>query len=337
VSRFPFEREVAPAVFARAVAVVTCDHVVALDIRIMQAAPVQRSKMPAGLGTLRNVTSAQKEPHTCGGEAVRLAAARSLNVRGLRVYRTRVRQANGSWTAPWSWEVGVASPATRSVQLCHFIAEGSPVDRLAKAAEHRWPWLSDDRSFESPGTDMETIEIGRRLFIGGPGGWGLVTARPFYGPKMALWALEALLATIRASPSGSADVRGEPCVRYLGEALPGEIAGQDGIVLVDEPAADDAWRLLATDVSVDAEGFVRRVAWSPRGGPRKRGVLDRLDKRFGSGHGPTGSLWEVTEFWAYGCHVEISAPSELIDPSTVSLADIVRETRAAKREYKRKS
>jgi hypothetical protein len=62
------------------------------------------------------------------------------------------------------------------------------------------------------------------------------------------------------------------------------------------------------------DGLIRRIAWSPKSGKRRQGGL--LERFARMRDGPSGCsvseesarLWTVTEFWDYGCKVEITAP-----------------------------
>lgn len=149
-------------------------------------------------------------------EVLRAAARLSLDAHGVRLYRARTRELDdGGWSDPWSWEVGVAHPAARSVQLRYFLAEGSPVEKLAEAVAQRWPWLDEDATPREPGprTGQETIEIGRTHYYGGPDRWIDWSDMSFYGPAHALWPLEALLGTMSATRAGRSEVRGATCTR----------------------------------------------------------------------------------------------------------------------------
>jgi hypothetical protein len=289
-------------------------------------------------------TERTQQPGDAG--AVCAAATRSLSAHGVRLCHARTRESDdGSWTDPWSWEVGVANPAARSVQVRHFHAEDSPGEKLSEAVVRRWPWLDDDDTHDpEPGqrTDVETIEIRRKHYYGGPDRWIDWSDMPFYGPARALWPLEAILGVITATPAGSRNVRGDMCTRYRCDVAPGEGARWDEITLIDRPEPDDDWRALSADVCVDSSGLVRRIAWSPTTGKRfKPGVLPRLATRLDQSPAPepsfdaNGRLWNATEFWDYGCSVEISAPTNLTDSSGKSMLDIVRDLWRIRRKYKR--
>lgn len=290
-------------------------------------------------------TGASREPPP-DGEVVRAAARRSLAADGVRFYRVRTRETeNGGWTDPWSWEVGVADPAARSTWMRHFFAEASPIKGFAEAMERKWPWLGEDAPPPEPGpqTAGETIDIGREHYYGAPNGWIDWRDARFHGPAQPLWPLEALLGTTTATRAGSADVRGDPCIRYISGVLPGEAASLEEVTLVDRPEPDDDWRAVTCDVCIDGDGLVRRTAWSPNTGTRfKPGSLSRLvmradrrgrdDAAFPGG----GRLWTITELWDYGCDVEITVPTDLIDASGgASLRRIVSELWKMRREYKR--
>lgn len=279
-----------------------------------------------------------------GAEVVRGAARLSLAARGVRLYRARAREADGGWTQPWSWEVGIGDPAARSVQLRHFHAEDSPVRKLAEAASRRWPWLDDD-SPPDPGAKKgeESIEIGRKDYYGGsPQGWLDWSDMEFHGPARALWPLEAVLGTTHATHAGVADVRGETCNRYVTEVLPGKAVAVEGVQLVDPPQPDDYWRALHADVCIDSAGLIRRIAWSPAFERRfKPGLLPRAAAGFAkdppSTHEAKGRLWYLTELWDYGCRADITAPTNLIDTQGASLRTIVRDLWRMRREYKKRT
>lgn len=268
-------------------------------------------------------------------EAVRAAARLSLAAPGVRVHRSRVREAEGSWTEPWSWEVGDADPSARSVRLRHCWAEDSPLEkvtdasvRLSEAAARRWPWLAGETPSQAPAhgdgetnkIDYQTIEIGRKWYGGGPHVWSDRSDKLTYAPARLLWPLEAILGTTAAAHAGITDVRGESCVRYVGEAQPGEVADRVEIELIDPPRPDDDWRKLAIDVCVDSKGLVRRIAWSPTIGtqfklgwlPRLAAILERSSTS-DDGVDRAGRLWNIVELWDYGCHIEICAPTDLLD------------------------
>jgi hypothetical protein len=145
-----------------------------------------------------------------------------------------------------------------------------------------------------------------------------------------------------ASRVASTDVRGDPCARYVGDVVPGEIAGQSGIKLVDLPKPDDDWRVLTAEVSIDGSGRVRRISWSPTTGRWfKPGMLVRLatrpDRRPTSDPGTSeGRLWNVTEFWDYGCEVQITAPTNLTTEAP-PLREIARDLWRMRREYKQRT
>lgn len=279
-------------------------------------------------------------------ETVRQAARLSLAANGVRVCRARVRESDDGWTEPWGWSVGVAVPAERSVHWHHFVADHSPWMKLADAAQQRWPWLSDDQPSEpDPKGGYETIEIGRNHYGGGPGGWSDMDWNdgPFYGPGTGLWPLEALLGTTRVTRCADFEVRGERCARYVCEVLPGDVADLDDIRLVDPPKPDDDWRALSADVCIDSAGRVRRIAWSPVIGRRHRpGLFERLamtlNRKPTPKHAITdlGRLWTVTDFWDYGCHTEISAPTKLRDLGETSRFAIARDLWRMRRDYKKR-
>jgi hypothetical protein len=277
-------------------------------------------------------------------EVVRAAATRSLAARGVRLYRARTRETDdGGWTDAWSWEVGVADPAARSVRVRHFHADGAPLEKLTEAVLHRWPWLGDETPPPDPDPrdNAETIEIGRTNYYGGPDRWIDWSDMPFYGPARVLWPLEAILGATTADRAGSIDLRGEACARFLCKVLPGNVARLDGIELVDSPEAGDDRRELSVDVCIDLGGLVRRVMWSPTTGKRfKPGLLPRLAAHFDKSPPPDpafdadGRLWNLTEFWDYGCEIEISAPTNLIDSSDTSMLDIANDLWRMRRKYK---
>jgi hypothetical protein len=279
-------------------------------------------------------------------EDVRRAARLSLGARGVRVQCVRVREADGGWTDPWSWEIGVADPAARSIRLQHFIARDSPSSKLVDAAVRRWPWLGEGpRSESDPERGGESIEIGPNHYFGGPGGWIDFNwnDQPVYGPAHALWPLEAILGTTTATGAGTIDLRGERCTRYLCEVQPAQAADRTDVQLVDDPKPDDDWRRLTAEVCIDATGRVRRIAWSPVLGRRRRpGLLQRLAAALERGPtsdettGSHGRLWNLIEFWDYGCPAEIAAPSAFIDRTGASCFDIARDLWRMRREYKQR-
>jgi hypothetical protein len=110
------------------------------------------------VGSMSRVPS---QGHPNDAEVVRAAAKQSLAAHGVRLHRVRIMETDGAWTDPWSWEIGVADPAARSVQLRHFTAEDSPVEKFAEAVARKWPWLVDDTPPTEPGprAGQETIEI----------------------------------------------------------------------------------------------------------------------------------------------------------------------------------
>jgi hypothetical protein len=164
------------------------------------------------------------------------------------------------------------------------------VHRLAEVSARKWPWVFGDEppSEDGPRAAGEMIEIERRLYYGASDRpWVLLSEHTSYGPAMTLWALEAILGTTSATGAGRTNVRGEPCARYVVEALPGEIAGQIGIKLVDAPGPDDDWRVLSAEVCIDDSGFLRRITWSPTVGRRfKPGLLARVAMTLGKGPSP---------------------------------------------------
>jgi hypothetical protein len=279
-----------------------------------------------------------------GAEVVREAASRSLTARGVRVYRARVREAGGGWTEPWSWEVGVADPAGRLVQVRHFYSDESPVVKLADAAARRWPWFAgEDGSGGAAEGESGTIEIGREYYYGGPAQWLDWSGDGFYAPARVLWALEAILGTIVAERASAVEVRNHPCVRYIGRVRPGEAAGVAEVKLVDRPGPGDEWRLLDAELCIDGSGRVRRIAWTPAIGTRiKPGVLPRLATAL---HGPPepdprttppGRLWNVLELWDYGCAVDITRPSHLMT-EPVSFREMIGEVWRARHAYKQRT
>ena len=272
-------------------------------------------------------------------EVVRSAARRSLAVSGVRVYRRRARASEDGWTEPWSWEVGVADPACRTARLRHFHSDASPVIKLAEGALRRWPWLVQDHPLREPDPSdgAESIEIGRRHYYGGPRTWIDWGERAADRLTWTLWPLEALLGTAKASAGRETEVRGESCTRYVAEVLPSDAATAEGVVLVDPPRPDDGWRVLHAEISVDGSGLVRRIVWSAAFAKTvKLGLLPRIVMSVGNAPPPTreaeNRIWHVTEFWDYGCEAQISAPTELIDPSDTSLRTIVRDLRHRKRD-----
>jgi hypothetical protein len=276
-------------------------------------------------------------------EAVRAAARLSLAADGVRVCRWRSRQSEKGWTEPWSWELGVADPLARAVQWCHHLAEESPWTKLAEAAGNRWPWLSDDAATEqATEVGYETIEIGRTVYGGGANGWWMSSDEPRYLPSLGLWPLEMLLASTSAERAGSTETRGVACERYLGEAHPGKVAALATVKLIDAPAVDDDWRVVCTDVSIDAQGFVRRIAWSPTTGTRfTPGLVARLAGRLDrspAGH-PTdseGRPWYWLELWDYGIKASVRSPAHVNEHHDVPLHVIARDLWRVRSQYRRR-
>lgn len=275
-----------------------------------------------------------------GAGVVREAAGLSLSERGVRVYRTRVREADGGWTDPWSWELGVADPAARSIQVRHFNSEESLVNKLAEASARFFGAANQTTDHSPEEVEAQSIEIERQRYHGGPERWIDRSDRPSYGPARGLWPLEAILATTTASPAAGRDVRGQRCARYICKVVPGSIAGQAAVKLVDLPKPDDDWRALDADVSIDRSGLVRRIAWSPMTGKRlKAGLLGRLlrDRQSSDAGTPSsGRLWNIIEFWDYGCEVEIAAPTDLISEGT-PIRQIARDLRRMRHQSKRRA
>lgn len=139
----------------------------------------------------------------------------------------------------------------------------------------RWPWLDDGTPEPGP---SETIEIGRNQYYGGAERrWLDWSDMPDHGLGLALWPLEAILGATTARRSGSLEVRGDACARYLCDVRPGDVARTDETKLVDPPGPDDDWRAVSAEVCIDASGFVRRVALSPTIGKRfTPGLLQRI-------------------------------------------------------------
>lgn len=218
--------------------------------------------------------------------------------------------------------------------------------RVAEAMAQRWPSLIDDSPAErgSRVPDYETIEIGRRWYGGGAGGWS-DHGESGYGPALGLWPLEAILATKVVTRADDVEVRGEPCARYLCDVGPGDVAAREGVSLVDPPGADDDWRALAADVCVDRGGLVRRVAFSPLFAGRFRpGLLVRAAAKLDRNSNPDqarasqGRLWTVIDLWDYGCQVEISAPTNLIDTEGApGFRAIARDLWRMRRDYRQLS
>jgi hypothetical protein len=278
-------------------------------------------------------------------EVVRAAGRLSLAMTGVRLYRATIREAGSGWTEPWSWEIGAANPAARSVRVRHYFAEGSPVVKLGEAVVRKWPWLDDDGSHRAPGprAGEESIEIETAQYYGGPDRWIDWSDMPFYGPARALWPLEVILGARTATPIEGVEVRGDVCGRYLTNVLPDNATRPAEGKLVDSPRATDDWRALAADVCIDEDGLVRRIAWSPTTGKRtKPGLLPRLAARLDKNtkaddaFDAPGRPWHVTELWDYGGNVQINAPTNVIDGSDASMGDIVTDLWRMRRRYKRK-
>jgi hypothetical protein len=277
-------------------------------------------------------------------ELVRAAGRLSLVTAGVRLYRATLREARGGWAEPWSWEIGIANPAARSVRVRHYYSEGSPVEKLGEAVVRKWPWLDDDGSprESGPRAGEESIEIERAQYYGGPDRWIDWSDMPFRGPARALWPLEVILGARTATRIEGIEVRGDLCSRYLTDVLPDNATRQAEGRLVDPPRSNDDWRSLIADVCIDEHGLVRRIAWSPTTGKRpKPGLLPRLaarlDKNTNADHAfdPPGRPWHVTELWDYGGDVQIDAPTNLIDESDTSIGDIVTDLWRMRRRYKR--
>jgi hypothetical protein len=277
-------------------------------------------------------------------EVVRAAGRLSLAMTGVCLYRATIRQAGRGWAKPWSWEIGVANPAARSVRVRHHDTEGSPVQRLAEAAVRKWPWLDDGCSPREPGprAGAESIEIQRAQYYGGSDRWIDWSDMPCHGPARALWPLEAILGARTATEGEGIEVRGDLCSRYLTDVLAADAARLPEGTLVDPPRSDDDWRALTADVCIDEHGLVRRIAWSPTTGRRiKPGLLPRLAARVDKNTNaddacdPPGRPWHVTELWEYGDNVEIDAPTNLIDQSDTSMRDIVTDLWRMRRRYQR--
>jgi hypothetical protein len=281
------------------------------------------------------------QPGPDPADAVREAARLSLAARGLRLWRARLREADGGWTEPWSWELGSAHPAARSVRLRRFFAKDSPWAEILDGVPRRWPWLGGDEPSEpGPEDGGEVIEVGRKWYFGGSGHRWIDWGEMRYGPARALWPLEAILGTIRATRAADTDVRGADCARYVMEILPGEAASREGTTLVDPPNADDDWRRIHCEVCIDSGGLIRRIAWSPAFGKRHSpGLVGRAAKTFGNDSAfdqdAAGRLWNVIEFWDYGCHVDIATPTDLADPhGGPSFREVIQDLRRMRREYR---
>jgi hypothetical protein len=276
-------------------------------------------------------------------DTVLVAACASLKARGVRVYMASLRQADGAWTEPWSWRVGVCDPDARASRLRYFFAEDSPVTKLSEAAAKAWPCLGEDApSGPGPRTGEEMIEVGRMRYYGGPRRWMDWSDHESYGPNRALWALEAIQGSVTARLVGSVDVRGELCEQYVCDVRPAGIAHTGGIQLVDPPEPRDAWRVIDANVSVDSGGLVRRIMWSERFGAIFRpGLVPRLLARedhpvaYDGGFSDSGRLWHVIELWDYSCEVEIRAPTEFA--GKVPLRHAVRDLWRKRRKYKQRT
>jgi hypothetical protein len=114
---------------------------------------------------------------------------------------------------------------------------------------------------QSPAREMakKTIEIGRKHYYGGAQRrWIDWSDMPYHGSAHVLWPLEAILGATTARRSGSLEVRGDACARYLCDVLPGKVARTDGIELVAPPEPDDDWRALSADVCIDGSACPHR-------------------------------------------------------------------------------
>jgi hypothetical protein len=162
----------------------------------------------------------------------------------------------------------------------------------------------------------EIIQILRASYWGDQGKWIEHSSEHVYGPWRILWPLEAILGMRSAELVGGSEVRGEQCLWYAGDVRLVEVAGREEVRLVDPPRRDDELREVLAQVSVGADGLIRRIAWSPKFGKRRQGgLLSRVARaRDGASSGSVNEeqarLWTVTEFWDYGCEVEITAPAE---------------------------
>jgi len=95
------------------------------------------------------------------------------------------------------------------------------------------------------------------------------------------------------------------------------------------------------EVCIDGSGLIRRIAWSPAFSKRfKPGLLLRIAMKLGKEPPPPDEaesrIWNLIEFWDYGCEVDISAPTKLIDSSDTSLLTIARDLWRMKRDYKKR-
>jgi hypothetical protein len=276
-------------------------------------------------------------------DVVRAAARAALAARGVRVYRAIAFDVPGGSTVIWSWKIGVADPGARSARVRSFFSDDSPVWKVESAVARRWPWLAADDPAPEPGPQQggESIEIGRTRYYGDDGRWTDWSDLPLYTPRLALWPLEAILGVSVARHIGHREVRGTQCECYLGVARPGEAAGSADIQLVDAPKPDDEWREVFAEVCVDADGLVRRIAWTPKFGKRRRGGLVRSFASL-AGNGPPSTdgaqlpqPWELTELWHFGSDVQIAAPSD-VSRDGASLGEIAGDLWRIRRDYKRK-
>jgi hypothetical protein len=223
----------------------------------------------------------------------------------------------------------------------HFYSEDSPAIKLAEAASRYFG--GDEPSEPHGGENAESIEIRRSHYYGGPRpGWMDWSDMPYYGLSRTLWPLEAILGTTHAAPAADITVRDASCGRYLVSVQPGAAADLEGVTLVDRPKPDDPWRMLHADVCIDRGGLVRRIAWSPVFEIRTRpGVLPRLLTKLAKdptgGHVALGRLWNLIEFWEYGCEVQIAAPTTLIDHPETPFRKIVYDFWRMRREHKRRT
>ena len=215
--------------------------------------------------------------------------------------------------------------------------------KLGDAMVRRWPWLAPDElpASSAAGEGGESIQIGKTVYYGDEGRWSDWSDLPLYIPRLVLWPLEAILGISVVRRTETRDVRGNQCVCYLGEARPGDVAPESGTQLIESPKADDEWREVFAEICVDIDGLVRRIAWSPKFGKRRRGgVLSFMagiagSSFDGSSGEPSSRAREVTELWDYGCDVQIAAPSELVTADGGSLRELARDLWKQRREYNR--
>jgi hypothetical protein len=263
----------------------------------------------------------------------------------VRVFRATTFEVPDGSTVTWQYQTGVADPAGRSACVRTVVPEDSPLQELGDAIVRRWLWLAPDEppNTSDPGEGGESIQIGKTVYHADDGGWSDWSDLPLYTPRLVLWPLEATLGISVVRRTETRDVRGNQCVCYLGEARPGDVACESETQLIDPPEPDDEWRAVFAEICVDTDGLVRRIAWSPKFGKRRRGGVLSLVSGIagssfdGSSGEPSSRAWEVTELWDYGCEVQIAAPSELVTPDSGSLRELARDLWKKRREHKQES